>query len=117
MNDILWLRFALGEEIAEGQTEADTNFMDRDLEDLLLESNGNRNLAAAAGWRRKAGWILRERVQSYKVGDEQYTYADREKAFTAAMTLAADYEGRGSGGSRIFGIDTGHHGGHYHERR
>ena len=48
MDDVLWLRHALGEEIAEGQTEADTNFVDRDLEDLLEEYDGNRNLAAAA---------------------------------------------------------------------
>ena len=105
MTDIQWLRHALGEEIAEGQTEADTNFIDRDLEDLLDEHGGNRHLAAAAGWKRKAGWILRERIQSYRVGDEQYTYADKKQAFEAAMAMARDYESRGSRGSRLFGID------------
>jgi hypothetical protein len=105
MDDVLWLRHALGEEIAEGQTEADTNFMDRDLEDLLEEHKDNRNLAAAAGWRRKAGWINRGRsLQSYKVGDESYTYTSAKEAFEIAMDMARDYESRGSGGSRVFGI-------------
>jgi hypothetical protein len=104
MDDVLWLRHALGEEIAEGQTEADTNFMDRDLEDLLAE-HSNRNLAAAAGWRRKAGWIARGKtLQSYKVGDESYTYTSAKEAFEIAMDMSRDYESRGSGGSRVFAI-------------
>lgn len=48
------LRLALNEQIAEGESEADTRFSDEAILAFLSEAGGNQDRAAAIGWIQKA---------------------------------------------------------------
>lgn len=86
------LRKLLDEAIPEGGSEADTRFLDSDIDELLTEAT-NIYGAAAAGWTLKAGMFQRElgQIESYAVGQERYDMRKLKDLLEYAMKMAETY--------------------------
>ncbi|AEE95779.1 hypothetical protein [Mahella australiensis] len=98
------LRKLLNEPIPPGGSEEDTNFLDADIETLLMEA-ANIYSAAAAGWTMKAG-MLQGQIESYTVGQERYDMTGLKDQLEHALTMARQYADMAkiSGGSIILKI-------------
>lgn len=83
------LRKMLNEVIPASGTEADTNFTDSELSDLLAPAD-NIYVAASLGWTLKAGF-LKERIEKYQVGQENYTETSLKDALDFSLKMAAQY--------------------------
>lgn len=83
------LRKLLNETIPNGGTEADTQFTDAELDELLQESD-SINSAAAAGWMEKAG-TLQGDIESYSVGTEKYDLTSLKDRLNHAFAMAEQY--------------------------
>lgn len=86
------LRRYLGEKIPPGGTEADTRFMDEELEDLLNESKTIYG-AASIGWTEKAATIQSEMgdVEETRTGEETYRFTQLKDRLSHAQTMSQDY--------------------------
>jgi len=86
------LRKLLDEPIPAGGSDADTRFLDADIDELLIEA-ANIYEAAATGWTLKAGKIQRElgQLQSYSVGQERYEMTDPKVLMDYALKMAETY--------------------------
>jgi hypothetical protein len=83
------LRKLLNEQIPAGGSDADTRFLDADLDTLLTEAV-NIYGAAAAGWTMKAG-MLQAQVESYSVGQEDYDLTSLKDQVDHALRMAEQY--------------------------
>ena len=83
------LRKYLNETIPAGGTDADTRFLDTELDDMLAEAE-NINQAAAKGWVIKAG-LLQGDIESYSVGQEKYDLTSLKDQLSHALAMAAQY--------------------------
>ena len=92
---VVRLRRYLGEKIPPGGTEADTRFMDKELEDLLEESQTIFG-AASLGWTEKAAMIQTEMgdVEETRTGQETYRFTQLKDRLSHAQTMAQDYRKR-----------------------
>lgn len=93
------LRKLLNEQILAGKTDADTNFLDTELDTLLTEA-ANIYGAAATGWTIKAG-LLQAQIESYGVGQEKYDLTSLRDQQAHALAMAQQYAGMGNTGSMI----------------
>jgi len=84
------LRKLINETIPANGTEANTQFLDSEIDDLLLESV-NIYGAAAAGWTIKAG-LLQGKIEKYTIGQEQYTLTSIKDEYEHAITMAEQYK-------------------------
>nr|PZN07751.1 MAG: hypothetical protein DIU64_11770 [Caldicoprobacter oshimai] len=86
------LRKMLDERIPDGGSDADTRFLDADLDELLVEAT-NIYEAAAAGWTLKAGMFQRElgQIESYAVGQERYDMRKLKDMLDYALKMAETY--------------------------
>lgn len=86
------LRKLLDERIPDGGSDADTRFLDADLDELLVEAT-NIYEAAAAGWTLKAGMFQRElgQIESYAVGQERYDMRKLKDMLDYALKMAETY--------------------------
>lgn len=82
----------LDERIPDGGSDADTRFLDADLDELLVEAT-NIYEAAAAGWTLKAGMFQRElgQIESYAVGQERYDMRKLKDMLDYALKMAETY--------------------------
>jgi hypothetical protein len=107
MDPIVKMRRALNERIPAGGTEANTNFTDQELQELLTDNGDNTNLAVAEGWLLKAGWVQSGDIKSYNVNGESYTF-DKKEAYDLAMKQHELYSKRGrSTASVAMEVDAG----------
>ncbi len=101
------LRKLLDERIPEGGSDADTRFLDADIDELLIDA-ANIYEAAAAGWTLKAGMLQRElgQIESYSVGQERYDMRKLQDMVNYALKMAETYSrmAAGSMGSMILRI-------------
>jgi hypothetical protein len=86
------LRKLLDERIPEGGSDADTRFLDADIDELLIDA-ANIYEAAAAGWTLKAGMFQRElgQIESYAVGQERYDLRKLQEMIDYALKMAETY--------------------------
>lgn len=84
------LRKMLNEVVPTGGTEADTNFTDAELDNLLNDAAENIYLATSFGWTLKAG-LLKDRVEKYKVGQESYDKTTLKDMADHALKMARQY--------------------------
>jgi len=86
------LRKLLDERIPDGGSDADTRFLDADLDELLVDAV-NIYEAAAAGWTLKAGMFQRElgQIESYAVGQERYDMRKLKDMLDYALKMAETY--------------------------
>lgn len=86
------LRKLLDERISEGGSDADTRFLDADIDELLIDAT-NIYQAAAAGWTIKAGMLQRElgQIGSYAVGQERYDMRKLQDMVNYALKMAETY--------------------------
>lgn len=86
------LRKLLDERIPEGGSDADTRFLDADIDELLVDAT-NIYGAAAAGWTLKAGMLQRElgQIESYAVGQERYDMRKLQDMVNYALKMAETY--------------------------
>lgn len=86
------LRRLLDEKIPSGGTEADTRFLDSEIDELLSEAQ-NINEAAANGWIEKAGMYQREMgdVEKTGTGQESYTLTSLKDRMEYALKMAKIY--------------------------
>jgi hypothetical protein len=101
------LRKLLSEKIPEGRTEADTRFLDSELDDLLKEAS-NIYGAASKGWAMKAALLQDElgQIEQYSVGQETYKKINLSTAIDSALKLAKQYSdmARSGGSGMIFKV-------------
>jgi len=83
------LRKYLNEMIPVGKTDADTRFLDAELDELLTEAE-NVYQAAAKGWVIKAG-LLQGDIESYSVGQEKYDLSSLKDQLAHALAMAKQY--------------------------
>lgn len=83
------LRKYLNEVIPAGKTDADTRFLDTELDELLAEAE-NVYQAAAKGWVIKAG-LLQGDIESYGVGQEKYDLTSMKDQLAHALAMANQY--------------------------
>lgn len=102
-----WLRKLLCEKIPEGKTDADTRFLDTELDTLLTESD-NVYTAASKGWTLKAAMLQEElgQIEQYSVGQETYKKVNLQTMIQSAFDLSKQYAsmGKSGGSSMIFKI-------------
>ncbi|EMT38122.1 hypothetical protein TthWC1_2372 [Thermoanaerobacter thermohydrosulfuricus WC1] len=86
------LRKLLDEQIPAGGSDADTRFLDADIDELLNEAT-NIYEAAATGWTLKAAMLQRElgQVESYSVGQERYDMRKLQDMVNYALKMAETY--------------------------
>ncbi|RDY70317.1 hypothetical protein DXT76_13690 [Halobacillus trueperi] len=98
------LRKLLNEKVPSGGSEADTNFSDGELDDLLKDSP-NVYTAASKGWTEKTA-LLQGDIEKYSAGDEQYTLTSLKDKMTHAMSMANHYRdmGKESSGGVMFRV-------------
>lgn len=87
------LRKYLNEKIPANGTDADTNFTNAEIDDLLTQAS-NIYEAAAAGWTIKAG-LIGEKIESYGVGQEKYDLTSLKDLHQQALAMAEKYAGLG----------------------
>jgi hypothetical protein len=83
------LRKLLNEVIPVGGTEADTKFLDAEI-DLLLTEADSLNEAASVGWMEKAG-LLQGDIESYSSGTEKYDLTSLKDRLSHALAMAKQY--------------------------
>lgn len=83
------LRKLLNETIPAGGIEADTNFLDEDI-DLLLQEADSIYAAASAGWMEKAG-LLQGDIESYSSGTEKYDLTSLKDRLEHALSMVQQY--------------------------
>lgn len=83
------LRKYLNENIPAGKTEADTRFLDTELDELLTEA-ANIYAAAGKGWVIKAS-LLQSDIESYSVGQEEYKLTSLKDQLAHALAMAEQY--------------------------
>lgn len=83
------LRKLLNEVIPAGGTEADTNFLDAEI-DLLLTEAKSLNGAASVGWMEKAG-LLQGDIEGYSSGTEKYDLTSLKDRLSHALAMAKQY--------------------------
>lgn len=83
------LRKLLNEKIPADGTEADTNFLDSELDQLLVEATSVYG-AAATGWTEKAA-LLQGQIESYSVGQEKYDMTSLKDQLAHALAMAEQY--------------------------
>lgn len=93
------LRKYLNEMIPAGKTEADTRFLDTELEELLTEAE-NVYQAAAKGWVIKAG-LLQGDIESYSVGQEKYDLSSLKEQLAHALAMAGQYNALARDSSKV----------------
>lgn len=102
------LRKFLDERIPEGGSDANTRFLDADIDELLNDAT-NIYGAAAAGWTLKASMLQRELgdIESYSVGQEQYNLRQLKDMLDYALKMAETYNQMASSsmGSMILKIE------------
>lgn len=105
------LRELLDEVIPTGGTEGDTRFTSTQIDRLLTRAD-NVYLAAAIGWRLKAGMLQRElgRIEESQAGDERQKRVNLTTALNYCTSMAGMYQGMGekespSAGSRIMSFE------------
>lgn len=99
------LRKLLNEKIPTDGTEADTNFLDSELDQLLVDATSVYG-AAATGWTEKAA-LLQGQIESYSVGQEKYDMTSLKDQLTHALSMAEQYQNMAktkSGASVILNI-------------
>ena len=89
------LRKLLNEKIPANGTEADTNFLDSELDQLLTEATSIYG-AAAAGWAEKAA-LLQGQIESYSVGQEKYDLTSLKDQLDHALKMAEQYKNMSKG--------------------
>ncbi len=99
------LRKLLNEVIPPGGTENDTNFLDTELDEILIESSSIYG-AASTGWAMKAG-LLQSQIESYSVGQERYDLTSLKDQLSHALAMASHYASteQGSRATLLFGIE------------
>ena len=97
------LRKLLNEKIPVDSTEADTNFLDSELDQLLTDAATVYG-AAATGWTEKAA-LLQGQIESYSVGQEKYDMTSLKDQLTHALAMAEQYremaKTSGTGGTGV----------------
>ena len=88
------IRKYLNETIPAGQTDADTRFLDSELDELLTEAV-NVYQAAGKGWVVKAS-LLQGDIESYSVGQEKYDLTSLKDQLGHAVTMASQYASLGT---------------------
>ena len=83
------IRRMINETIPTGGTDADTNFSELDIDDLLSE-NDDLNTTAASGWMQKAA-LLDEKIQQYTIGQESYTMTSLKDMADHCLKMADMY--------------------------
>lgn len=83
------LRKLLNATIKQGQTEADTDFLDADIDDLLKEAVSLYG-AASAGWMMKVG-MMQGDIESYTSGQESYKLTKLSDMIAHAEGMAKHY--------------------------
>lgn len=83
------LRKLLNETILPEQSDADTNFLDSEIDDLLTYA-ANIYGAASAGWTMKAG-LLQAKTESYSLGQEKYDMTSLKDQLAHALAMAQQY--------------------------
>jgi len=83
------LRKYLNETIPASGTDADTRFLDVELDEMLVEAE-NIYKAAAKGWVIKAG-LLQGDIESYSVGEEKYDLTSLKDQLAYALAMANQY--------------------------
>lgn len=98
------MRKLLNEVIPQGKSEADTNFLDIELDDLTRET-GSIYAADSAGWAIKAG-LLQDKTESYSVGQEKYDMTSLKDQLSHALAMSEKYAAmaKSSGGSMVLKI-------------
>ncbi len=93
------LRRLLNEVIPDGGTESDTQFLDVDLDELLIDAQSIYS-AVSTGWTMKAG-MLQGQIESYGVGQEKYELTSLKDQLYHALVMADKYAvaAKASGGS------------------
>lgn len=105
------LRELLDEVIPAGGTESDTRFTAIQV-DKLLTAADNVYLAAAVGWRMKAGMLQRElgRIEESQAGDERQKRVNLTTALNYCTNMADMYQAMGEkespgAGSRLMSFE------------
>lgn len=101
------LRRLIDERIPMGRTPADTRFADAEL-DILLQTAGHINEAAAAGWKLKAARAMSERggLEESQVGDEKHKFVALGEYRDHCLAMARMYTDMVyRTGSRALGYD------------
>lgn len=99
------IRKYLNEPIPAGQTDADTRFLNSELDELLIEAE-NVYQAASKGWVIKAS-LLQGDIESYSVGQEKYDLTSLKDQMSHAVTMAGQYASLGesaAGGKVASGV-------------
>lgn len=97
------LRRALDEVIPVGGVDADTRFLDSEIDELLTDAN-YIEAAAAEGWTRKAARAMSERggLEESSVGSERLKFVSIDSYRRHCLEMAAMYRARVPGaGSRV----------------
>ena len=83
------------------------SFSDTELQALLLENNNNKNKAIAEGFNIKVTKLdaMLSGVQSYSLGDENYSMQDLKSYQEYCSKMAKKYKRKGNP-SRVFGINN-----------
>lgn len=102
------LRRLLDEKIPAGSTDAETRFLNEEIDDLIQEARSVYS-AAAAGWTEKAGMYQREMadLEQTTTGQETYRLTSLRDRMTYALKMAETYAGMAgaeAGGSRLLKV-------------
>lgn len=101
------LRRLIDEKIPPGGTDADTRFVDADLDEFLIESTVIEE-AAAKAWTEKAAQAmsLNSGLLETQAGDERVRFLNPETYRDHCLAMAEMYRSRVPGkGSRLFAYD------------
>ena len=102
------LRRALDEAIPTGGTDADTRFLDSEIDELLTDA-AYLEAAAAEGWTRKAARAISERggLEESSVGSEKLKFVSIDSYRRHCLDMAALYRARVPGvGSRVLAFEA-----------
>ena len=86
------LRWMLDEKIPAGGHDADTRFLNEEVDELLREA-GSAYEAAAVGWTLKAGMYQREMsgIEETATGEERYRLTSLKERMDYALAMAETY--------------------------
>ncbi|MDI6872274.1 MAG: hypothetical protein QME79_13180 [Bacillota bacterium] len=101
------LRKLLGEVIPAGGSDADTRFLNSEIDQLLSDADSLYR-AASTGWTIKAAQLQAElgQIEEYSVGQERYRVVNLQTALRSALDMAERYAqlAASSIGSMIIGV-------------